>query len=67
MNGTTHMLDRHFVPNLTIGAPVIKALRKHTDAFLDCHLMVSKPEQVRFSCRLLRLMVMLLGMEHVME
>jgi ribulose-phosphate 3-epimerase len=35
----------HFVPNLTLGAPIIKCLRKHTDAFLDCHLMVSKPEQ----------------------
>lgn len=39
------IMDGHFVPNLTIGAPVIKALRRHTDAFLDCHLMVSKPEQ----------------------
>ncbi|BBN00524.1 ribulose-phosphate 3-epimerase [Marchantia polymorpha subsp. ruderalis] len=33
----------HFVPNLTIGEPVIKALRKHTKAFLDCHLMVTNP------------------------
>lgn len=39
------IMDGHFVPNLTIGAPVIKALRKHTSAVLDCHLMVSKPEQ----------------------
>ena len=31
---------RHFVPNLTLGAPVVKALRRHTGAFLDCHLMV---------------------------
>ena len=31
---------RHFVPNLTLGAPIVKALRKHTRAFLDCHLMV---------------------------
>lgn len=37
--------DGHFVPNLTIGAPVLKSLRKHTDAFLDCHLMVSNPDQ----------------------
>lgn len=35
----------HFVPNLTIGAPVIASLRKHTTAFIDCHLMVARPEQ----------------------
>ncbi|XP_074268932.1 ribulose-phosphate 3-epimerase, cytoplasmic isoform-like [Silene latifolia] len=34
---------RHFVPNLTIGAPVIESLRKHTKAYLDCHLMVTDP------------------------
>ncbi|GJP45277.1 hypothetical protein CLOM_g4684 [Closterium sp. NIES-68] len=33
----------NFVPNLTIGPPVIAALRKHTDAYLDCHLMVTDP------------------------
>lgn len=37
--------DGHFVPNLTLGAPVIAALRKHTRCFLDCHLMVTHPEQ----------------------
>ncbi|KAJ9531747.1 hypothetical protein QJQ45_021892 [Haematococcus lacustris] len=37
--------DGHFVPNLTIGAPVVASLRKHTSAFLDCHLMVAHPVQ----------------------
>ncbi|MGQ0825800.1 MAG: ribulose-phosphate 3-epimerase [Actinomycetota bacterium] len=36
-------MDGHYVPNLTIGAPVVAALRPHTDLFLDCHLMVDKP------------------------
>lgn len=37
--------DGHFVPNLTIGHPVVASLRKHTQAFIDCHLMVSRPDQ----------------------
>ena len=36
-------MDGHYVPNLTIGPPVVASLRKHTDLFLDCHLMVDNP------------------------
>ncbi|XP_076949543.1 ribulose-phosphate 3-epimerase, cytoplasmic isoform-like [Bidens hawaiensis] len=38
-----NILCSHFVPNLTIGTPVIESLRKHTNAYLDCHLMVTNP------------------------
>jgi ribulose-phosphate 3-epimerase len=37
------VMDGHFVPNLTIGAPVVKSLRKHTELFMDCHLMITDP------------------------
>ena len=38
------VMDGHFVPNLTIGALVVEALRPHTKLPLDCHLMVSRPQ-----------------------
>ena len=39
------VMDGHFVPNITFGAPVVQCLRKHTQAVLDVHLMVSNPRQ----------------------
>ena len=39
------VMDGHFVPNLTIGPPVVKALRKVTDLPLDCHLMIEAPNR----------------------
>jgi ribulose-phosphate 3-epimerase len=39
------VMDGHFVPNLTIGPPVVAAIRRHTDDFLDCHLMMTNPGQ----------------------
>ena len=37
------VMDGAFVPNITIGVPVVKSIRKCTDMFLDVHLMVEKP------------------------
>jgi ribulose-phosphate 3-epimerase len=37
------VMDGHFVPNLTIGPPVVASLRKCTDLPLDCHLMMTNP------------------------
>ena len=39
------VMDGHFVPNLTIGPPVVKALRKATDLPLDVHLMIEAPNR----------------------
>jgi len=39
------VMDGHFVPNITIGAPVVKALRKVSDLFLDVHLMIENPDK----------------------
>ena len=40
------VMDGMFVPNLSVGVPVVQAIRKRTDMFLDVHMMVEKP--VRF-------------------
>ena len=39
------VMDGHFVPNITIGPPVIKRLRKHSKLIFDSHLMISEPDK----------------------
>lgn len=39
------VMDGHFVPNITIGIPVVKSLRKATDLIMDTHLMIENPEK----------------------
>ena len=39
------VMDGLFVPNLTIGVPVVASIRRHTQMFLDVHLMIDKPER----------------------
>jgi ribulose-phosphate 3-epimerase len=39
------VMDGHFVPNITLGPPLVKSLRKATELPLDCHLMIENPDQ----------------------
>jgi ribulose-phosphate 3-epimerase len=39
------VMDGHFVPNITIGPPIVKALRGRTKLPFDCHLMISEPQK----------------------
>jgi ribulose-phosphate 3-epimerase len=39
------VMDGHFVPNLSIGQPVVRSLRAATDLVLDCHLMIAQPDR----------------------
>ena len=39
------VMDAHFVPNLTLGPPVVKSIRKHSKAYFDVHLMMTNPEE----------------------
>ncbi|MDN4520309.1 ribulose-phosphate 3-epimerase [Mycolicibacterium austroafricanum] len=39
------VMDNHFVPNLTLGLPVVESLLKATDIPMDCHLMIENPER----------------------
>ena len=39
------VMDGHFVPNVSIGPPVVASLRRYSDKFFDCHLMMSEPER----------------------
>lgn len=38
------VMDGHFVPNITLGAPIAKAIRKHIEGVMDVHLMISNPD-----------------------
>jgi len=37
------VMDGHFVPNITIGPPVVSSVRRHCDLYIDCHLMIDNP------------------------
>ena len=39
------VMDNHFVPNLTLGLPVVESLLKHTTLPIDCHLMIDEPDR----------------------
>jgi ribulose-phosphate 3-epimerase len=39
------VMDNHFVPNLTLGLPVVESLLKHTSLPIDCHLMIEDPDR----------------------
>jgi len=39
------VMDNHFVPNLTIGLPVVESIRRATELPLDCHLMIENPDR----------------------
>jgi ribulose-phosphate 3-epimerase len=39
------VMDGQFVPNITIGLPVVKSIRKFTDLTIDCHLMIEEPSR----------------------
>jgi len=39
------VMDGHFVPNISLGPPVVASLRRHTQLYLDCHLMITDPAE----------------------
>ncbi|MDT7595115.1 MAG: ribulose-phosphate 3-epimerase [Pseudonocardiales bacterium] len=39
------VMDGHFVPNLTLGLPIVQSLMKYTDIPMDCHLMIENPDR----------------------
>ena len=45
------VMDNHFVPNLTLGLPVVESLRKVSPVPLDCHLMIDDPDRGRRGMR----------------
>lgn len=40
------VMDGHFVPNLTLGPPIVQALRRHSRLPFDCHLMIERPQNL---------------------
>ena len=46
------VMDGHFVPNISMGIPVLESIRRATDMFLDAHLMITEP--VRYAARFCR-------------
>jgi ribulose-phosphate 3-epimerase len=39
------VMDGHFVPNISLGIPVVSSIRRHCSLWLDCHLMISEPDR----------------------
>ena len=46
------VMDNHFVPNLTLGLPVVQALQAATTTPIDCHLMITDPDRWARSSRI---------------
>ena len=45
------IMDGVFVPNITIGPPVVECIRKNTKMFMDVHLMITRPDRLLWEVR----------------